>query len=517
MIGQASGRVILVEFSDEPLIAYQDLPRPAPATQPRSPITTRQPVRGTPTTERQQPLRPQTPSPDLEQTARRATAQTARGLAKGTSFVADVLTRLRPPTSEPEKTSPDDGIHWAIPASIAILIPLVIAIVFFGVYLRRSEVREMAQLKQEIALALNEAQTAADPALATIKYQEVLTLALTAEAVAPNDPEVTRARQTAQASLDALDGITRLSATLLHEYAPEVNLTSVVLQPGENGNIFVLDQAGSQVFLHRTDATYQTLLPETPDEPQPEQLFFEGQVVGNHIVGQMVDMIWRPQGASVSRAGLLILDGRGAVLIYQPNFGDARAIPMGLAADWRLPAAITLYNERFYILDVGVGQIWRYFPDGDNYTITADDQMVVLPPGVDGSLAVDLAIYSEDASLLLAYQQGQLGYYNTRGGTTQWTEQDLLAAEGGLKLPLLQISAAKLVGRGLNQSIFVADPGSGRIVQISRGGNILAQYKATDPSGQELFSQITDFDIPPDPPLRIVVTAGNKLYIATLE
>ncbi len=518
MIGSASGRVILVEFSDEPIIEYQDLTRHTPRTQPHPAVTPREPVRATPpTSNRQQPLRPQTPSPDLEQTARRATAQTARGLAKGTSFVADMLTRLRPPTPPQEKTTPDDGIHWAIPASIAILVPLIIGIILVIVYMQRSEVRQMTELRQNMALALNDAQTAPDPALAAIKYHEVLTLAQSAEAIVPNDPEVVRIRQTAQDSLDALDGITRLSTTLLYEYAPEINLTSVVLQPGENGSIYVLDQAGNQVFLHHTDPSYQSLLPGTLDDPQPEQLFFEGQVIGNHIVGQMVDMIWRPQGASVSRDGLIVLDQRGAVLTYQTDFGDSRAIPMGLSADWRLPVAITLYNERFYILDVGIGQIWRYFPDGDNYTITADDQMVALPAGVDGSLAVDLAIYSEDASLLLAFQQGRLGYYNTRGGTTQWSEQDLLAAEGGLKLPLLQISAAKLIGRGLNQSIFVADPGSGRIVQISRGGNILAQYKATDPSGLELFSQITDFDIPPDPPFRIVVTAGNKLYIATLE
>ena len=117
----------------------------------------------------------------------------------------------------------------------------------------------------------------------------------------------------------------------------------------------------------------------------------------------------------------------------------------------------------------------------------------------------------------MAYQQGQIGYYNTRGNTVQWTQQDLLAEDGGLHIPFSNISAVKMVGRGLNQSIFVADPGSGRIVQISRGGNVLAQYKATDPTGQELFTQMTDFEIPPDPPLRIVITAGNKLYIATLE
>lgn len=517
MIGSASGRVILVEFSDEPIIEYQDVTRPTsrPQTRPTPPALN-EPIRGTASGERTTPLRPQPGVPDLEATARRATAQTARGLAKGTSFMADVLTRLRPPSSDEPKPE-EAGPHWAIPASMAILIPLLIAVIFAGVYLNRVEVQAMSEVRQQMRDALAEAQAAADPALAAIKYNEVLTLAQTAESFFPNDAEVIRMRQSAQQSLDAIDGITRLTATLLHEYPENALLTSVVLQPGEEGNIYVLDRGRNQVFLHRTDASYQTLVPGTQSEPQPQQLFFEGQALGIHTVGTLLDMAWRPQGAAVSRDGLLVLDQRGAVLVYQPNLRDSRAIPLGLAASWRLPAALTLYNERLYILDVGLGQIWRYFPDGDNYTITDDDQSVSLPAGVDGSLAVDLGIYSEDASLLLAFQQGHIGYYNTRGNTVQWTEQDLLAEDGGLRLPFVNIAAAKLIGRGLNQSIFVADPGSGRIVQISRGGNVLAQYKASDATGQEIFTEMTDFIIPPDPPLRVIITAGNKLYIATLE
>ncbi len=521
LIGPGSGRVILVEFSDEPMIEYQDLTRPvarpqtrtesaAPPTPPTTPIrATRPEIDG-------QPLRPQ-PTHDLEKTARHATAQTARGLAKGTSFLADLLTRLRPPGTGQTAPPDEDTPHWAIPASIAVLIPLVIAIIFATVYLRRGEVQAMANIKQEMITTLNEAQEAPDDELAAIHYHELLTLAQTADDLFPNDPDVARMRQTAQEQLDATDGITRLNATLLYEYPATSQLTAIVLQPGENGNIFVLDRAGNRVYLHRTDPTYMTLNPATPTEPQPEEIFFEGQVIGSHIVGTLVDMIWRPQGAAVSRAGLIVLDQRGAALTYQPNFGDSRAIPLGLAADWRLPTAITLYNERLYLLDVGIGQIWRYFPDGDNYTITAGEQTVTTPPDADPAQAVDMSIYSEDASLLLVYQNGNIGYYNTRGNTVQWNEQHLLAEDGGLRAPLVAPAAAHLVGQGLNQSIFVADPGSGRIIQISRGGNVLAQYKATDAAGQELFSQITDFDIPPNPPLRIAITAGNKVYLATLE
>ena len=47
------------------------------------------------------------------------------------------------------------------------------------------------------------------------------------------------------------------------------------------------------------------------------------------------------------------------------NFSDTRAVPLGLASDWRFPRAITTFDERLYVLDIGAGEIWKYFPDGD--------------------------------------------------------------------------------------------------------------------------------------------------------
>jgi hypothetical protein len=84
-----------------------------------------------------------------------------------------------------------------------------------------------------------------------------------------------------------------------------------------------------------------------------------------------------------------------------------------------------------------------------------------------------------------------------------------------LETPLVAPRYVKIIGSGLNSSIFVADPGSGRIVQTSLGGTFLAQFKALDPGqGDELFSHLGDFDIA-EAPLRIFVTAGNRVYVAT--
>jgi hypothetical protein len=96
----------------------------------------------------------------------------------------------------------------------------------------------------------------------------------------------------------------------------------------------------------------------------------------------------------------------------------------------------------------------------------------------------------------------------------QWDEAHLM--QNGLGSPFEAPTAVEMVGRGLNASIFVADPGSGRLVEISRGGTVLAQYRASTENGLELFSSVTDFAITKTP-LRVFVTANNQLYLATQE
>jgi hypothetical protein len=95
-----------------------------------------------------------------------------------------------------------------------------------------------------------------------------------------------------------------------------------------------------------------------------------------------------------------------------------------------------------------------------------------------------------------------------------WDESELL--NSGLETPFIAPSSIKISGRGLNSSIFVADPGSGRVVQLSLGGTFLAQYKALDETGNELFARANDIAVL-DTPLRVFVAAGNQLYVVSQE
>ncbi len=524
VIGKNSAQLLLIEFSSDALESLPEIMVPAataavvkasdfpdPVREGETspiPAAARKPQPERPLSEQQSKAKAAPLTANVEYNTRKATASAAFGLANFTDWLTDMLMRLRPPPeAAPEEEEP---ANWAIPALLALAIPILVAIIVTGVYLQRGNAQRFAQIKTDMGqkIGLAEGISADNPDEKREQYSEVLALADEAEAFRPGDGEVARLRQQALTAMDGLDGVTRLQSVSLYQYTPDTNLKAITLQDGFDGGLFTLD-SDSQVYYHATDESYMEL------SGDPSEIVFSGKALGSHVVGNVVDLMWRPTGTAVTRAGLGMLDANGALLTFHPDKVDTSVAPLGLASIWQLPTAISTFNERLYLLDPGAREIWKYFPDGDGFLIKEDEQVLQLDPSADLNAAIDMDLYSEDGSLLLLYGDGRIRYYDTRAGRLQWDEQELMA-NGGLTLPLANPTAAKLVGKGLNASIFVADPGTGRIVQIARGGRIIAQYRANDEIGQDLFRHIHDFAIA-EAPLRIFVTVGDQIYVATQE
>jgi hypothetical protein len=442
-------------------------------------------------------------------TLRRLASRFAKGLADLTGWLADFLVRLREPaTADGEQTA-----NLTVPLLLALIIPILVAVIVTGVYFQRGRVQQLAEIKQAMAQNLSLADEAGgDTAVARGHYDTVLALAVESEAIRPGDGEVARMQLEARQQLDRLDGVTRLLATPLYTYDSTAEMGAIVLREGTEGGIFTLDKANNIAYLHQTDESYTELADQTDQTPQT--VAFGGQAVGNQIVGPLTDLLWRPRGASASREGLVMLDRTGVVFTFYPNFEDLRGISLGFSSFWQEPVAIADYSERLYVLDRGAGQIWKYYPQDEGFVLNEEDQSIFFGPEADLGRAVDLDFYSEDGSLVVVYEDGRVRYYDTRSGRIQWDETALI--NNGLNTPLVAPAAVKLIGRGLNASIFIADPGSSRIIQVSRGGTVLAQYRVADEAGQELFAQMTEFDVA-ETPLRIFVVAENKLYVVTQE
>jgi hypothetical protein len=529
IMGSESARLLLVEFTDRAPAELPDVPQPIdatgealtavaepapqrepgitlPVTAPQTTGARRRPQSATPSRYRSAAGTEDSgrPTTSMEHTARRATSDAAMGLSRFTEWLARLFSRLRP-------TRSDAATGVALPTIIAVSIPIIVAVVVSGVYLQRGRVRRFAQIKVEMGQNLALAQEVeGSQGAARNHYDAMLVLATEAEQLRPGDAEIRRLRLEALAALDLLDDVTRLSSQLFYEYDEGVNLAAVVLREGFNGGVYALDVANNTVYEHETDESYLV-----PTDADPQRIVFGGQAVGSHVVNQIVDMMWRSRGSAVTRDGLAILDRVGTVLTYYPNFADIRAVPLGLASDWRLPSAITSYDERLYVLDTGMSEIWKYFPDGDGFVLKETERTVVFSEDPGLAKSIDFEIYSEDGSLVMLYQDGRLRYYDTRSGRVQWDEIHLM--QNGLSTPLIAPKTIKLVGRGLNASIYISDPGSGRIIQVSRGGTVLAQYRATDSDGRELFAGINDFAVAETPPLRIFVAAGNELHVVVQD
>lgn len=546
LLGSDTARLLLVEFADElpstlP-VTFQHSKKPAPSTTPAKPAAAPRPVAPpgppgstvTPGLPGSAPLRegmtpaarpalhhtaapppmttlettaadgfdtqPADIAAPLEIGARRVASTSARGLSRLTAWLAEVLGRLRgaPSADEP-------AIHWALPAMIAVVVPVLVAAVVTSVYLQRGGNEQVAVIKQQMVQEMLLAESAAGGANeARGHYEAVLLLSTEAEMLRPGDIEVARMRADAREALDRIDGVTRMTAELFYAYDDGANLTGIALGLAEGG-VAVLDGANNRVLLHVTDDAFRELTAE-----EPTTITFNGQSVGTEVVGPIVDLLWLPGRAAETRDSVTMLDRTGVLFSHYTNLGDTRSIRLGNSSAWLDPVAMATYLDRLYVLDRGAGQIWKYFAD-QNYVQTEDDPAIFFSAqaGLDG--AVDFDLYSEDGSLVVLYADGRVRYYDTRSGRVQWDENTL--QQSGLTTPLVAPVAVKMVGRGLNASIFILDPGSSRLVQLSRGGTVLTQYRVLDQAGDEVLSQASDFAVT-DAPQRVFVVAGNAIYAA---
>lgn len=530
MVGDDSARLLLVEFSlDAPLDLPDVQPQKlttntaVPVPQPRRSSTAAvaattaataavrqpQPQRAQPVTSANQTSGSTAVDREVvERQARRAGSKAALGASRFTAWLADLLARLRSP--EPDQPG-EEPVNWTWAALIAITIPILIAAIVTSVYMARDQAQDLTAVKSQMSQELILAEEASSEAEARQHYVAAMTLAEQANVqLRPGDAEVSRMQVLAREQLDELDGVTRLTAVPLYQYSEGTNLKAVTLREGLNGGIYTLDVGNGLTYEHETDESYLSLTTS-----EPTLLLANGQSVGSHVVEAIVDFFWRPQGFSVQREGLAMLDKAGALLTFQPSLDATFAVPLDLSVEWVNPVAAADFDERLYVLDTGAEKIWKYYPDGDNFIAKADDRFIVFSDDPDLGQAVDFDIYSEDGSLVILYGDGRVRYYDTRNGRIEWDETTLLT--NGLNVPLLNPTSAEIVGRGLNATVYIADSGNGRVVQVSRPtGVVLAQFRATTEDGSELFTGMSDFAIA-EQPLRLFISKGSTLYSATLE
>lgn len=431
---------------------------------------------------------------------RQAASGTLSGMSRFSKWLAQFLTAFRSTSTSSSYFTSSERLFLLLSAFI---IPIIVGVIGAGVYIRRQETNEFTQIRTEIRETLALAQDSADTNQSRIYYGNVLSLARRADELDPDNTEVGRARETALAAVDQIDGVKRLDATAMYTYGETANLTAIELGGDDHPSVYVLDSSDSSVYRHEADTEYMAL-----QSVDPQKIISAEQAVGPHITNRIIDLTWRPAGFSTGRNGIEMLDVSGSLISYYPDKSDARAVPLVLSSEWQQPTATSTWKERMFMLDTGMGRIWRYLPEGAGFRIDADREPIEL----DGLAQASNFVIDQDGGIIVLYADGRLRRYFD--GRLIWDESTL--SQNGLLEPMQSPTTLRIAESGATSSIFVLDPGTNRLIEFSMAGTVLGQFKATlNTDYSELFANARDFSIKTNP-LRIFIISDNVVAIANL-
>jgi len=369
--------------------------------------------------------------------------------------------------------------------TVALLIPLVVGLVVAFTYWQKGLAREneFKDLMEQAQLTYQQAIGADDAAARDLLPQTEALLAQ-AEAIKPGEATVSELRGSIAEHQDKIDKVERLYwvGELRNYDEPGTQPRRVVV----NGlHVYVLDNGNDRVFHHQLDEANDALEPDESDSV----LVRRGQQVETAVAGEMLDLAWMPAGGNRQTSDLLILES-GGLLEYNPSWG---LVPVAIADKerWGSPAAIGSYFGNFYVLDPQAGQVLRYLPGAEDYSIPAENYFPD-DVAVDLSGAVDIAI---DGFVYVLYADGSIRKFE--GGVPV----EFQVAE--IDKPLGRSTAIYTAPDDVAQYIYVADAGNKRVVQLNKDGRFVRQFKPRDEGS-------VDFDT-----LRslFVDELGGKLYL----
>ncbi len=190
----------------------------------------------------------------------------------------------------------------------------------------------------------------------------------------------------------------------------------------------------------------------------------KGDPVGDESLGDLIDMTWIEAATANQRSMLHVLDATGKLVAYDEVYAQKPLVVD--RAKWVKPQLIAGYNGNLYVADPGANQIWRYAPTANGYEAepTAwfkDDKKPDM---------TDLVGIAIDGHIWLLHSDGRLlKFLSGEQRPFVWVD---------LPSPLNNPTAVALSQEG--DRLYVADPGNNRIVEATKDGKFLRQFKARE-------------------------------------
>lgn len=388
----------------------------------------------------------------------------ARALARRTLPGAERrrTVSVRAPRSVPQE-NPRRMAALAILILILVILTTLIVWFRYGRDIRRREVLFRAQEYVQAA------QQAPHPDLARPQWEAVLALTANSE-----DPEISALHSMAQNALDQMDGIVRVTPTLLADLGDGVSRNrlvaweqSVAVLEGQNRVRRVLVGGGSETLS----------LPGSPP---------------------LIDITCHQSGPGQPSLGLLILGAGGHLWAYDSHWSEARSVALSPAPGGHDPVAMATYYGRLYLLDPAAGQVWRYLPQNGEFGREPEPYFSSEAPFLTG--ARDMAL---NYSLYVLFEDGGVARYE-EGTAAPF-------AISGIPAPEAHFVALAVDPNGENGPLYLADGAAERIVVLREDGTFCAQLR---PPGRE-FQGLQALTVSEVGDSLFVLTRG-KIYRVTI-
>ena len=402
-----------------------------------------------------------------------------RGARHGAGSVSTagllVAQRTLPDQAEVLRKKEQEKRNNAIMLAIAVAIPVLVALLVTVVYTQRGAEAAVETHLRGAQNAITLAQQAITGGDTRKYYSQAVDEVKLALQGAPNNEQAQQLLEQAQAELDKIDNVTRLTPAVLWDFkspGPQ-HLTA------QGTSLYAADRGTGRISRMILSVTGDKL------ENDPETLLNPGVAVDGQLPGTLIDIVAMASTAN-RQASDIIIPHTGGLLDYNLSFG-MKTLDFGsnaLAPDVK---RVRSYEGNLYVLDPVRNQIWRYKPGGEGFSSPPD---AYLAPDLKlSSQATDLAV---DGDVYVVTSGGQfLKYTDGVTGTFQIK---------GLGEPLHQPSLVTIDPNAQDSSVYVVDQATSRILQFRPDGLFVRQFRADGPA----FDNIQDI---------VVDEQNNRLYV----
>jgi type II secretory pathway pseudopilin PulG len=389
--------------------------------------------------------------------------------------------------SEREKSS-------RLPLVVALAIVAIVAAASVAVVMRtHNRNTEFSQLVQEAQAEMQAAQTNESPAdtrsslmLASGYLEQALQLK-------PGDAEAVGLQSEIRLALDEVDRVVRL------EFSGQVAFPDPSGQPRRvllhDNELFVLDQGTRELRSYRLNEAGSIV-----DAPGGQVLLGPDSQPGGLTVEKLTDLTWIDEGSGRETATLVVLVNDASLLQLDSSLAFS---PVSITDSemWGDPRLIDGYSGYLYVLDAQEDRILKYPPTGDSYetfpvSYFQADTSVDLADAVD--MAIDGYIYVLKGKSILKFSGGLEEPFSLSGLEDQ-----------ELQDPVAMFTSPD------TQHIYVADAGAGRIVQFTKEGDFVRQFRPPR-EDEDLFQSLQDISVD-EAQGRLIALTSSGLLVAPIQ